>query len=295
MVFCIWHVNFYLVSRFYSSTFSKVKLIDTICISFDGFNTLIRSYIVRIVSLLLSNDGIIVTDLKHDLLVCRVSSCVYYKRFAFISYITVFIFFFIDNPAFCIWISPARYHWVIKLSSLITAAQFISTCKGIFKFWFVNNIVNGCDVVPLNHSVLVMFWYFNLFNSIFLEVMSTNNQVGKLTIFCYIKVVFLKTNIFRPFWLKSCIFKNVNISYIAFVICLQILKKISIKGLGKGNWLSTSCRWSGISSSLTCILSPDYTKILFVLVLVWIGNKFGHNKFLSRCILAIWLVATLNK
>ena len=146
MVFCIWHVNFYLISRLYSSTFSKVKLKDTICISFDGFNTLTTSYIVRIVALLLSNDCIFVTDLKHYLAICRVTSSVDYIRFAFLSCIAIFVCFFIDNPAVFIWISPTGYHRVIKLSSFITAAQWISTCKGVFKLTLVYNIINTSDV-----------------------------------------------------------------------------------------------------------------------------------------------------
>ena len=172
MVFCIWHEDFYLISRLYSSTFSKIKLKNTISIFVDCFNTLVTSYIITVITLLSSYNRIFITNLDHDLLICRVSSSVDNKRFAFMSYITIVICLFIDSPTVCIWVSPARYHWVVKLSCSFTA---ISTCKSIFKLTLIYNIVNSCDVDALNHGVLIVLWNFNFFNSIFLEVMRSNN------------------------------------------------------------------------------------------------------------------------
>ena len=143
MVFCIWHEDFYLIPRLYSSTFSKIELKDTICILFDGFNTLVTCYVISVISLLSSNDGVFITNLNHDLTVCRVLRRIDYKRFAFMSYITIIVSFFIDRPAIFIWIRPAGYHGVVKLSCSITT---ISTCKGIFKLTLIYNIVDSCDV-----------------------------------------------------------------------------------------------------------------------------------------------------
>ena len=97
------------------------------------------------------------------------------------SYIAIIISFFINNPAIFIRISPSGNHGVVKLSCCIDTGS--SSCKGIFKLTLVYNIVNSCNVEAGDHGVLVVLWYLNLFNSIFLEVMGTNNNVSKLTIF----------------------------------------------------------------------------------------------------------------
>ena len=144
MVFCIWHEDFYLISRLYSSSFSKVKLKDTISIFFNFFNTLITSYIISVVSLLFSNNRIFISYFDHDLLIRRICCCIDDKRFAFMSYITIFICFFKDCPAVLIWISPAGYHWVVKFSC--SAYTCSSSCKSIFKFALIYNIVDSCDV-----------------------------------------------------------------------------------------------------------------------------------------------------
>ena len=143
VVFCIWHEDFYLIPRLYSSTFSKIELKDTICILFDGFNTLVTCYVISVISLLSSNDGVFITNLNHDLTVCRILGSVDDERLTFMSYITIIVCFFKYSPAVYIRIGPAGYHGVVKLSCSITT---ISTCKGIFKLALVYNIVDGCDI-----------------------------------------------------------------------------------------------------------------------------------------------------
>ena len=149
VVFCIGHEDFYLIPRLYSGSFSKVKLKDTICILFDFFNTLVTCYVISVISLLSSNDGVFITNLEHNLTICRILGSVDDERLTFMSYITIIVCFFKYSPAVYIRIGPAGYHGVVKFSCSIDTGS--SSCESIFKFALIYNIVNGCDVDAFNH------------------------------------------------------------------------------------------------------------------------------------------------